>query len=110
MLISLALPKKSNMLNRRVSVTKKLIINFFVLSLLPLVVIDTFFYSKAKEALIRRTFDQLNFVRAEKTTRINNFLQQRMNDASNMARNKESLAHLRLMAGTKQQANFDTVS
>jgi len=79
-----------------------LIINFFVLSLLPLVVIDTFFYSKAKEALIGRTFDQLNFVRAEKTTRINNFLQQRMNDASNMARNKESLAHLRLMAATKQ--------
>lgn len=110
MLISLALPKKSNMLNRRVSVTKKLIINFFVLSLLPLVVIDTFFYSKAKEALIGRTFDQLNFVRAEKTTRINNFLQQRMNDASNMARNKESLAHLRLMAGTKQHTKTDTVS
>lgn len=72
----------------RMTVTKKLIINFFVLGLLPLLAIDTLFYSIAKEALIERTFQQLTFVRVEKTARIQAFYKQRLFDLNNIAENQ----------------------
>ncbi|PKP32754.1 MAG: hypothetical protein CVT99_03545 [Bacteroidetes bacterium HGW-Bacteroidetes-16] len=78
----------------RITVTKKLIINFFVLSLLPLLAIDTIFYSKAKEALIGRTFEQLTFVRVEKTARVTAFMDQRIHDLINISENSGSVNQL----------------
>ncbi|MDP2723646.1 MAG: ATP-binding protein [Bacteroidales bacterium] len=75
----------------RITVTKKLIINFFVLSLLPLLAIDTIFYAKAKKALIGRTFEQLTFVRVEKTARVTAFMDQRVHDLINISENKGSI-------------------
>ena len=78
----------------RITVTKKLIINFFVLSLLPLLAIDTIFYAKAREALIGRTFEQLTFVRVEKTARVTAFMDQRIHDLINISENKGSVNQL----------------
>ena len=61
----------------RVSLTKKIFFNFLILSIVPILIIDTYFYYKSKEALINRTFDQLTTVRIEKQNRLNSFFNQR---------------------------------
>ncbi len=63
----------------RVSLTKKIFINFLILSIVPIIVIDTYFYFKSKNALIDRTFEQLTTVRIEKQNRLNDFFSQRFN-------------------------------
>ncbi|MDO8899539.1 MAG: hypothetical protein Q7V19_17940, partial [Bacteroidales bacterium] len=73
------------------TVTKKLIINFFVLGLLPLLAIDTLFYSIAKEAIIERTFQQLTFVRVEKIAQIQAFYKQRVLDLNNVVANQSTI-------------------
>ncbi|MBU3927080.1 MAG: hypothetical protein KKB74_04685, partial [Bacteroidetes bacterium] len=93
-MFSLALPEKRNATIMRITVTKKLIINFFVLSLLPLLAIDTIFYAKAREALIGRTFEQLTFVRVEKTARVTAFMEQRVHDLINISENTGSVNQL----------------
>jgi len=93
-MFSLALPEKRNATVMRITVTKKLIINFFVLSLLPLLAIDTIFYAKAREALIGRTFEQLTFVRVEKTARVTAFMDQRIHDLINISENAGSVNQL----------------
>lgn len=93
-MFSLALPEKRNATIMRITVTKKLIINFFVLSLLPLLAIDTIFYAKAREALIGRTFEQLTFVRVEKTARVTAFMEQRVHDLINISENTGSVSQL----------------
>ena len=64
----------------RVSLTKKIFFNFLILSIVPIIIIDTYFYYKSKDALINRTFDQLTTVRIEKTTRLKDFFNQSFND------------------------------
>jgi len=64
----------------RVSLTKKIFFNFLILSIVPIIIIDTYFYYKSKDALIDRTFDQLTTVRIEKTTRLKDFFNQSFND------------------------------
>ncbi len=91
------------------TITKKLIINFFVLSLLPLIAIDTVFYSIAKEALIGRTFEQLTFVRVEKSTRINAFMEQRIQDLVNIAEDQGSLDQLGTLSGHYPSGVLDSL-
>jgi len=90
------------------TITKKLIINFFVLSLLPLVVIDTLFYSLAKDALIGRTFEQLTFVRVEKSTRINSFMEQRVYDLKNIVSDKGTVHELETLKNQQLTSVFDS--
>jgi len=92
------------------TITKKLIINFFVLSLLPLVVIDTLFYSIAKDALIGRTFEQLTFVRVEKSTRINTFMQQCIHDLDNITDDEGTLHRIRFMETTTPTDATDSLA
>jgi len=94
----------------RMTITKKLIINFFVLSLLPLVVIDTLFYSIAKDALIGRTFEQLTFVRVEKSTRINAFMEQCIHDLKNITSDRGTLHRLRVMESTSPIGSSDSLT
>ncbi len=61
----------------RFSLTKKIFFNFLILSIVPIIVLDSYFYYKSKQALIDRTFDQLTTVRIEKTNRLKDFFNQR---------------------------------
>lgn len=63
----------------RVSLTKKIFLNFLILSIVPIIIIDTYFYFKSKNALIDRTFEQLTTVRIEKQNRLTDFFNQRFN-------------------------------
>ena len=66
----------------RISITKKIFLSYFILSIVPLIFLDTYFYYKSKEALINRTFDQLTTVRIEKETRLQNFFTDCFRDIS----------------------------
>lgn len=48
-----------------------------ILSIVPIIVIDSYFYFKSRKALIDRTFDQLTTLRIEKTNRLKDFFDQR---------------------------------
>ena len=69
----------------RVSLAKKIFFYFLVLSTVPIIIIDTYFYYKSKTALINRTFDQLTTIRIEKTIRIKNFFNTGFNHLSSIS-------------------------
>jgi len=68
----------------RISLTKKIFFNFLILSIVPIIILDTYFYYKSKKALIDRTFDQLTTVRIEKTTRLKDFFNISFNDIKSL--------------------------
>ncbi len=68
----------------RLSVSKKLGIYFIALIALATFLVSYYSYSKTKEALMKRTFDQLTSVRVEKKNRIENFFGQRQKEVSNL--------------------------
>lgn len=69
----------------RVSLAKKIFFNFLILSIVPIIIIDSYFYYKSKEALINRTFDQLTTVRIEKTIRLKDFFNQSFNNIKTLS-------------------------
>jgi signal transduction histidine kinase len=60
------------------------------MGLLIIIIIGSYSYFKAREALMQRTFDQLTSLRIEKKNRIENFFQQRYNDLNNLSHLKDS--------------------
>ncbi len=92
----------------RITLTKKIFINFLILSIVPIIVIDSYFYFKSRKALIDRTFDQLTTLRIEKTNRLKDFFDQRFNFLENIAslQSTESLFHTLQKKTTLQHANF----
>lgn len=55
------------------SIVKKLVIYFLLLNILTVIVIGSYSYYRAKDALVKRTFDQLTSLRIEKKYRIERF-------------------------------------
>ncbi len=93
----------------RITLTKKIFINFLILSIVPIIVIDSYFYFKSRKALIDRTFDQLTTLRIEKTNRLKDFFDQRFYFLENVAglQSTESLFHTLQKETTLQHANFN---
>ncbi len=58
---------------RQKSIVKKLIVYFLLLNILTVIVIGSYSYFRAKDALMKRTFDQLTSIRIEKKFRIERF-------------------------------------
>lgn len=69
----------------RITLTKKIFINFLILSIVPIIVLDSYFFFKSRKALIDRTFDQLTTLRIEKTNRLKDFFNQRFYFLENIA-------------------------
>ncbi len=69
----------------RITITKRLTIYFMMMGLIIIAIIGSYSYIKAREALMKRTFDQLKSLRIEKKNRIENFFQQRYNDLNNLS-------------------------
>jgi len=55
-----------------------------ILSIVPIIIIDAYFYHKSKSALINRTLDQLTTVRIEKNNRLKDFFNQRVTYIENL--------------------------
>jgi len=93
----------------RITLTKKIFINFLILSIVPIIVIDSYFYFKSRKALIDRTFDQLTTLRIEKTNRLKDFFDQRFYFLENVAslQSTENLFHTLQKGTTLRHANFD---
>ncbi len=62
------------------SITGKLVLYFLLLNIITVVVIGSYSYFRAKDALMKRTFDQLSSVRTEKQYRIERFFMDRSAD------------------------------
>ena len=57
----------------KVSLSTKIFVNYLILTIVPIIVIDSYFYYQSKEALIKRTFDQLATIRIEKSKKVIDF-------------------------------------
>jgi len=62
------------------SIVKKLVIYFLLLNIFTVIVISAYSYYRAKDALVKRTFDQLTSLRIEKKYRIERFFNDRILD------------------------------
>ncbi len=80
----------------RITITKRLTIYFMMMGLIIIAIIGSYSYIKAREALMKRTFDQLKSLRIEKKNRIENFFRQRYNDLSNLSNlnNSKEIAYI----------------
>ncbi len=64
------------------SIVKKLVIYFLLLNIFTVIVVGSYSYYRAKDALVERTFDQLTSLRIEKKYRIEQFFNDRMLDVN----------------------------
>lgn len=69
----------------KTSIAKKLALNLLLLSLLSTTIVGYYSYKKAREALIRRTYEQLISVRTEKENRLHEFFNNKLSDANAIA-------------------------
>ncbi len=93
----------------RVSITKKIFFNFLILSIVPIIIIDTYFYFKSKNALINRTFDQLTTIRIEKSNRIKDFFMHRYNYINTLSRYHKTDSILKYLNNNKLDFNSELI-
>ncbi len=70
----------------RKSIAKKLTVYFLFLSLASTAIVGFYAFVKAREALIKRTFEQLVSLRTEKNNRLSNFFEERLNEVQSIAK------------------------
>jgi len=74
------------MAKNRVTLTQKLFGYYFAICITTIIVLSTYSYFTAKNALISRTFDQLNSVKFEKERNIENYFIERMDEVRQISR------------------------
>lgn len=67
-------------MQQKTSIARKLIAYFLLLNILTVVVVSSYSYYRAKDALVKRTFDQLTSLRIEKKYRIERFFNDKIID------------------------------
>ncbi|MEI6124092.1 MAG: ATP-binding protein [Bacteroidota bacterium] len=72
----------------KTSLTQKLFGYYFSLSLITIVVLSVYSYYTSKNALISRTFDQLNSVKFEKERNIENYFIERLDEVNQISRSE----------------------
>lgn len=70
----------------KTSLVQKLFGYYFALSLVTIFILSLYSYFTSKNALISRTYDQLNSVKFEKERNIENYLLERMDEVSQISR------------------------
>lgn len=91
------------------SITGKLVLYFLLLNIMTVVVIGSYSYFRAKDALMKRTFDQLASVRTEKQYRIERFFMDRSADLDLMAHTEDVLKMSRMLVNHQTNANHDSL-
>lgn len=93
---------------RQKSIVKKLIVYFLLLNILTVIVIGSYSYFRAKDALMKRTFDQLTSIRIEKKFRIERFFADRKLDMELVSRSEDAKNLLSYLDQTKASEDTDT--
>ncbi len=70
---------------KRVTLSQKLFAYYFALILLTIIVLSSYSYYSAKNALITRTYEQLNSVKFEKERNLERYLKERSREISEMS-------------------------
>lgn len=78
-----------NKFYRSISITQKHFLYFLILGIGSIILVGTYSYHIAKNAILERTFNQLTSVRVEKTKSINRFLDDRINEISTISQTKD---------------------
>ncbi len=91
-------------MKRNTSIVKKLIIYFLVLNIFTVIVVGSYSYYRAKDALVERTFDQLTSLRIEKKYRIERFFDDRILDI-NMVSKSEDVKNIFNLLDSKNLQN-----
>lgn len=83
-------------MKKNTSIVKKLIIYFLLLNIFTVIVVGSYSYYRAKDALVERTFDQLTSVRIEKKYRIERFFDDRILDINLVSKSEDvrNIIHL----------------
>lgn len=89
------------------SIVKKLVIYFLLLNIFTVIVISAYSYYRAKDALVKRTFDQLTSLRIEKKYRIERFFNDRILDINLVSQTDDVQNILSLLDEKEQGQNTD---
>jgi len=92
-------------MNRKSSIVRKLIFYFLILNILTVISVGSYSYYRAKDALVKRTFDQLTSLRIEKKNRIERFFENRILDL-NLVSKTDDVRHI-LTLIEKQDRQLD---
>lgn len=84
-------------MKRNSSIVTKLIIYFLLLNIFTVIVVGSYSYYRAKDALVERTFDQLTSLRIEKKFRIERFFDDRILDVNLVSKSKDVINIIKLL-------------
>ncbi len=76
------------MKSNKTTLTQKLFGYYFAISLVTIIILSVYSYFTSKNALISRTFDQLNSVKFEKERNIENYFVERIDEVNQLGRNE----------------------
>jgi signal transduction histidine kinase len=76
-------------MKRDASIVRKLIVYFLLLNIFTVIVVGSYSYYRAKDALVERTFDQLTSIRIEKKYRIERFFNDRIQDLNLISKSED---------------------
>ena len=76
-------------MRRNSSIVRKLIVYFLLLNIFTVIVVGSYSYFRAKDALVERTFGQLTSVRIEKKNRIERFFNDRILDINLVSKTED---------------------
>jgi len=82
---------------KRLSIREKLIFYFLLLGILAIGIISFYFYFKAKDALINRTYEQLTSLRIVKKKRIETFFSDRIRETRLLSHNNDIVSMLSML-------------
>lgn len=94
----------------RLSISHKLLIYFYLLSFSAVIIISSYSYYKAREALISRTSEQLLSVRKEKKVRIEDFFQSVILDIDKITSNSGTQQILKDLNQIKSNPSDNQIS
>lgn len=97
-------------LMRNSSIVRKLITYFLLLNIITVIIVGSYSYFRAKDALLERTFDQLTSIRIEKKYRIERLFEDRIEDIKLMARSEDVIKIFNLLLTfDANKPGFDTL-
>ena len=80
------------------SIVHKLIIYFLLLNIITVIIVGSYSYFRAKDALMKRTIDQLTSIRIEKKYRIERLFEDRIEDIGLISKSEDVLNIYKLLA------------
>lgn len=94
-------------MNISTSIVKKLVIYFLLLNIFTVIVVSSYSYFRAKDALFERTLDQLTSVRIEKKYRIEKYFQDRILDIDLVSKTDDAKKIINYLNDFEDSNSFD---